>query len=145
MIMKYTPCTAADCTVTVLAASDSCTPCTVSGRLLRFLEDPGDQESAITFQIVSNTPLNEEEVLGNLNDGIDDANEDLSNDGITFSISGTYEAATLAPTSQPTKKPTSSVRIIFWRNILYYVLNHLQTLILSPFSVIQVGQEQESR
>jgi len=108
MIMKYTPCTAADCTVTILSASDSCTPCAVPGRRLRFLEDSGDQSSAITFEIVSDTPLNEDVVLGNLNDGIEDANEDLSQDGITFSISGNYQSATLMPTSQPTKKPTAS-------------------------------------
>lgn len=122
MIMKYTPCTAADCTVTILSASDSCTPCAVPGRRLRFLEDSGDQSSAITFEIVSDTPLNEDLVLGNLNDGIDDANEDLSQDGITFSISGNYQSATLMPTSQPTKKPTASVRNVFVLGILHNIV-----------------------
>jgi hypothetical protein len=107
MIMKYTPCTTDECTVTIVGESDVCTPCSlVSSRGLRFLQDGGFQSSAITFEIESTKPLNEQVVTGNLNDSITEANDDLEQDGIDFYVSGNYKEATKAPTKQPTKKPT---------------------------------------
>ncbi len=106
MIMKYTPCTASNCTVTILDASKSCTACKlVTNRRQRSLQT-ASQSSAITFEIVSAEVLNEKVVTGNLNGNITKANDDLSQRNITFRVvADTYTEATRAPTA----KPSSSV------------------------------------
>ena len=107
MIMKYTPCSADECTVTIVGESDVCTPCSNEpSRNLRFLQDSGSQSSAITFEIESTTPLNEQVVTENLNDSISEANDELEQDGVDFYVSGNYKEATKVPTKQPTKKPS---------------------------------------
>ena len=110
MVMKYTPCSADDCTVNILDASDTCTDCgNNSTRRLRFLQN-SFQSSAITFEIVSDEPLNAKVVLSNLNGNITDANEDLGQDGTDFRVvEDSYMEATMTPTAQPTKKPSTLV------------------------------------
>jgi hypothetical protein len=105
MIMTYTPCSTDDCTVTVVDASIVCEPgCSIHGssNRQRFLEDSSFQSSAILFEIMSVTPLNEQVVLANLNSNITNANEGLETGGALFRVSGEYTAGTLLPTASPT-------------------------------------------
>jgi hypothetical protein len=95
MIMTYTPCTADDCSITIIEASSVCEPgCStdVSSRRQRFLEDSSFQSSAILFEIMSDTPLVEQAVLASLNSNINNANQGPQNS--LFRVSGKYTAAT---------------------------------------------------
>jgi hypothetical protein len=115
MIMKYTPCSADQCTVTITGESNSCATCSIdSSTRLRFLQDTAFQSSAITFKIKSIKPLNEKVVTENLNSNIANANNELRQSGTTFRVASDYKKATLAPTKKPSKKPTPTVRFVFF-------------------------------
>jgi hypothetical protein len=105
--MKYTPCSADICTVTITGESNQCVACSIdSSTRLRFLQDTPFpfQSSAITFQIKSIKPLNEKVVTENLNSNIANANRELSQSGTTFRVVSYYIKAPSAPTENPSKK-----------------------------------------
>jgi hypothetical protein len=94
MIMTFTPCTADDCSVTIVDVSSDCQECSIGGLSMRqrFLEDSSFQSSAILFEIMSDAPLVEQAVLANLNSNITNANQGLENS--LFRVIGEYTAAT---------------------------------------------------
>ncbi|KAL3793031.1 hypothetical protein HJC23_003039, partial [Cyclotella cryptica] len=110
VIKTYVPCSPMQCVVTVVdSATSSCETCNISSsRRLRFLQESEYKTSAVLFEIVSNTPLVEQEVLANLNSNIANANSDLAASTASFRVQGNFVAASLQPTSQPTKKQSTS-------------------------------------
>lgn len=111
-IMKYIPCSPNDCSITIVASSSTCVICNItSPGGVRFLQGEDFQSSAVIFQIVSTTPLNEEVVLENLNSNVTNANNDLSGNSM-IRVSGTFTMATLQSTPPPTNKPSVSVSIV---------------------------------
>eukprot|EP00804_Cyclotella_cryptica_P000237 CCRYP_010193-RD/>CCRYP_010193-RD protein AED:0.19 eAED:0.19 QI:178/0.76/0.94/1/0.70/0.72/18/313/577 len=110
IIETYVPCSLMQCAVTVVdSATSSCETCNISSsRRLRFLQESEYKTSAVMFEIVSNTPLVEQEVLTNLNSNIANANSDLAASTASFRVHGNFVAAKLQPTSQPTKMQSTS-------------------------------------
>jgi hypothetical protein len=108
IILKYIPCSAEQCVVTIFAQSDQCSSCKNSlSRRRRVLQDgsASHQSSSITFEIQSTIPLNEEVVTSNLNSNISNANSDLTTVNPDFKLDSNYTAVISKPSRKPTRKP----------------------------------------
>eukprot|EP00804_Cyclotella_cryptica_P018048 CCRYP_008333-RD/>CCRYP_008333-RD protein AED:0.09 eAED:0.09 QI:172/1/1/1/0.70/0.72/25/1395/1365 len=111
LLLKSIPCSPELCVVNIVAQSNQCSNCTVPVfRRFRSLQDSSTNwlSSAVTFEIKSKSPLNEELVTANLNDNLAYANNVLSASNSPLRVDSNFTTATHQPTVLPTHLPTQT-------------------------------------